>query len=378
MANTYLDIYEKNLIKAFRRHNTDVFNLKVFGLSEFIDNNNQSFIEFIQLLKQEDFLITFEGNEKSVESLKIEFTDVTNKSTGTFYYQLVNLISIIEFASRTNLSLSTILVMRIVSNLICKYKILYKAIVIDLDETLWPGILSEDGPETISDNLHAEIGKPFVGFMNFVKIMAKELGIFVAICSRNDSKTVKQVIDSFDDVIFPIKSQIDCIVANDNEKSLNISAIAERLHILPESIVFVDDNQIERDKVKSRLPEVVVLDWNSHYDLITQINACCLFDRYELSKNSQNRKGSVRIINIEKEKNTLPRLLIEAREDIGHVESKKLYSKSNQFKFNDSVTLKTPNLFFLKYIEKMEKVSASVLYLLILKPIVGSPSQIGL
>jgi len=170
--------------------------------------------------------------------------------------------------------------------------------------------------------------------MKFVKSLANELGIFITICSRNDSKMVKSTIEELDDNIFPLKNQIDYIIANNNDKSENIRKIAEQLSILPNSIVFIDDNQIVRDEVKLTLPEVFVPEWTNHNELVTQLIAGCIFERVELSLNSQNRRKQYKIIQTERTQNSLPKLSVKVINDNKHIESIKLYTKSNQFKFS--------------------------------------------
>ena len=70
---------------------------------------------------------------------------------------------------------------------------------------------------------------------------------FITICSRNDSKMIETAFEALDENIFPLKNQVDYIIANNNDKSENIKIIANQLSILPRSIVFIDDNQIIRD-----------------------------------------------------------------------------------------------------------------------------------
>ena len=130
----------------------------------------------------------------------------------------------------------------------------------------------------------------------FRHLLADELGVFITICSRNDSKMVESTLEELNDNIFPIKNQIDYIIANNNDKSENIRIIAEQLSILPKSIVFIDDNQIVRDEVKRQLPEVFIPEWSNHNELVTQLIAGCVFERVELSLNSQNRRQQYRII----------------------------------------------------------------------------------
>jgi predicted enzyme involved in methoxymalonyl-ACP biosynthesis len=118
---------------------------------------------------------------------------------------------------------------------------------------------------------------------------------------------------------------------------------------LPSSIVFIEDNQITRDEVKIKFNEVFVPEWKNHSDLVTKLIAGCIFERTELSLNSQNRKKQFRIIQTERTQNSLPSLSVKVINDNNHTESIRLYSKSNQFKFspnNDSYDHDTESLYF--------------------------------
>jgi len=190
--------------------------------------------------------------------------------------------------------------------------------------------------EKIQENMNSKGGTPFIQFMKFIKTLGIELGVFIAICSRNDSKMVESAIGVMEENIFPIKNQIDCIIANDNDKSENLKIIAEQLSILPSSIVFIDDNKIVRDEVRYNLPEVFVPEWDNHNELITQIIALCIFERNEFSLNSQNRRKQHKIIQSERTQNSLPSLFVKINDDDSHYEAIKLYSKSNQFKLSQN------------------------------------------
>lgn len=71
-----------------------------------------------------------------------------------------------------------------------------------------------------------------------------------------------------------------------------------------------------------------------HTDIVNFLSVSCVFDRCELSLNSQNRRKQYRIIQAERIQNSLPKLSIKTNNDEGHCESTKLFSKSNQFKFS--------------------------------------------
>jgi FkbH-like protein len=332
--NAFLRVYINDFVKKFRGYNTDEFVVVIEGLNKFITKDNTVLVSFIEELKQNNFTIEFEGNEESINHIDITCRNITKNTSDNFKFQIQFLPTIVELSSKTDISAVGIIIMRIVAQIISKTKIIYKAIVLDLDDTLWNGTLSEDGIEKIKEKLLSEQGVTFIAFMKFVKSLASELGIFITICSRNDSKMVESAIHKLDENIFPLRNQIDYIIANYNDKSENIRLIAEQLSILPNSIVFIDDNQIVRDEVKLKLPDVFVPEWTNHNELVTQIIAGCIFERVELSLNSQNRRKQYRIIQTERTQNTLPKLSVKVIKDEKHTESIKLYSKSNQFKLS--------------------------------------------
>ena len=161
-----------------------------------------------------------------INEINITCKNVTKDTTFNFKYEIQNLPAIVEISSKTDIPVVGIIVTKIVAQIISKTKIIYKAIVLDLDDTLWNGTLSEVGIDKIKENLQSEQGATFIAFMKFVKSLANELGIFITICSRNDSKMVESTIEELDDNIFPLKNQIDYIIANNNDKSENIRKIA--------------------------------------------------------------------------------------------------------------------------------------------------------
>ena len=76
-------------------------------------------------------------------------------------------------------------------------------------------------------------------------------------------------------------------------------------------------------------------NWESHDELLTLFMTCCVFDRFELSLKSRNRKRLYKVLQQEREKSYLPQLFVKVSGDIKHMEAKRLYIKSNQFKFTD-------------------------------------------
>ena len=332
--NAFLRVYINDFVKKFRDYNTDEFVVAITGLRKFIPKDDKVLVSLIEELKQNKFTIENEGSQESINEIDITCKNITKNTSHKFKYEIQNLPAIVEISSKTDIPVVGIIITKIVAQIISKTKIIYKAIALDLDDTLWNGTLSEVGIDKIKENLQSEQGAAFISFMKFVKSLANELGIFITICSRNDSKMVESTIEELDDNIFPLKNQIDYIISNNNDKSENIRKIAEQLSILPNSIVFIDDNQIVRDEVKLQLPEVFVPEWTNHSELVTQLIAGCIFERVELSLNSQNRRKQYKIIQTERTQNYLPKLFVKVINDNKHTESIKLYTKSNQFKFS--------------------------------------------
>lgn len=334
--NKYLNIYIDYLIKTFRSYNDDCFTITIFNLKKFINGNDKDLEFLFEQLRIYNFNIELKGSNESVKQVDVNCINITDDTSYNFSYQIQNVSSIIELSSKTNISVPGVIIMKIVAQIINKFKLLYKVIVLDLDDTLWKGTLSETGIQRIKDNMLSDEGSTFVSFMSFIKVLANELGIFIAICSRNKLEEVKSAIEYLDDTIFPLKNNIDCIVANNNDKSENIRYIAEQLSVLPNSIIFIDDNHIVRDEVKNKMQDIFVPEWTNHYDLITQLIIGCFFERIELSYNSQNKRKQYQIIRVERASNSLPILLIKANMDDEHKEANKLYIKTNQFKFSQN------------------------------------------
>ena len=322
--NTFLCVYINDFVKKFRNYNKDEFIIAISGLKKFIPKDDNNLTWLFEQFKENNFNIEFEGNEENINETDITCKNITKNTSFNFKYQIQNLPTIIELSSKTDIHLVGIIITKIVAQIISKLKTLYKAIVLDLDDTLWKGTLSEDGIDKIIENMHSEKAIQFIEFMKFVKALGTELGIFIAISSRNNPKMVESLIDKLNINIFPLKNQIDYIIANDNDKSENIRIISEQLSILPGSIVFIDDNQIVRDEVKQKWKEVFVPEWESHNELVTKLIAGCIFERAELSINSQNRRKQYKIIQTERIQNSLPRLNVKVLNDDEHSESIKL------------------------------------------------------
>lgn len=129
-----------------------------------------------------------------------------------------------------------------------------KVLVLDMDNTLWGGIIGEDEIKLSNDG----IGKIFLDFQKKIKKL-KDLGVLLAICSKNNYEDGIKGLNHPNSIL----KEEDFIVKKINweDKATNIKEILEELNLGADSLVFIDDNPVEREYVKSMLPEVVVPDF---------------------------------------------------------------------------------------------------------------------
>ena len=130
-----------------------------------------------------------------------------------------------------------------------------KCIITDLDNTLWGGIVGDDGPSNIEIG---ELGKGHV-FTNLQKWLKqlKELGIILAVCSKNDEAAAKEPFISNSEMVLRL-DDFSVFAANWDDKVSNIRLIQKTLNIGMNSIVFIDDNPFERNLVREMIPEIEV------------------------------------------------------------------------------------------------------------------------
>jgi FkbH-like protein len=129
-----------------------------------------------------------------------------------------------------------------------------KAIIFDCDNTLWLGVVGEDGTAGIEMSRETYSGKIYNEVQTIAKSLSKN-GALVCLCSKNNLSDVDEVIKNHKDMVL----KYDDIVAkriNWNDKASNIASISEELNIGLDSIIFVDDSDFEIDLVNNLLPDV--------------------------------------------------------------------------------------------------------------------------
>lgn len=131
-----------------------------------------------------------------------------------------------------------------------------KCLILDLDNTVWGGVVGDDGWENIQIGHELGIGKAFTEFQEWVKKL-KNRGIIVCVCSKNDENKAKEPFEKNPDMVLKL-DDISVFIANWENKADNIRTIQSILNISFDSMVFLDDNPFERNMVRENVPGVTV------------------------------------------------------------------------------------------------------------------------
>jgi FkbH-like protein len=132
----------------------------------------------------------------------------------------------------------------------------YKCLVLDLDNTIWGGVVGDDGLDGLVLGQGSGMGEAFVAFQEYARSLAQR-GIILAVCSKNDATNAAEPFDKHPEMVLR-RGDIACFVANWQDKATNLKSIAQQLNIGLDSLVFVDDNPFERTLVRQELPMVAV------------------------------------------------------------------------------------------------------------------------
>lgn len=130
-----------------------------------------------------------------------------------------------------------------------------KAVIFDCDNTLWKGILGEDGYDGIDMSEHSKFGGIYHQVQNMAVWLSKH-GVLIGLCSKNNPEDVADVIERHPDMALKNENIVISQI-NWNDKASNLRSIAETLNIGLDSLVFVDDSDFEINLIKEQLPQVM-------------------------------------------------------------------------------------------------------------------------
>jgi len=131
-----------------------------------------------------------------------------------------------------------------------------KCLVLDLDNTLWSGVVGDDGIDGIVLGEGSALGEAHLALQKYAKQL-KERGVILAVCSKNEWSIVEQAFDNHPEMHLR-RDDIAAFAVNWQDKAQNLKQLASQLNIGLDSLVFVDDNPAERARVRESLPMVAV------------------------------------------------------------------------------------------------------------------------
>ncbi len=267
-SDFHCPIIQNNFEKPFYRLLGNKDTTDIHGKVNFINRLNQKWLEYAQ--SHENFYICDIDYISSDYGLSAWF-DLQN------WYMYKYAMSL---AAIPTLSFN---VANMIKSVFGKNK---KGFVLDLDNTLWGGVIGDDGVDNIEIGPEEAVGQAYLEFQRYLK-EHKQLGLILNIDSKNEEENALAGLNHPDGVLRP--EDMIVIKANWEPKDKNFIQIANELSLLPESLVFVDDNPAERHIVAEQLPGVSAPDIGSVQDYIKILDRSGFFETTIISADDAKR-----------------------------------------------------------------------------------------
>ncbi len=220
---------------------------------------------------------------------------------------------------------------------------LKKAIIFDCDNTLWRGVLGEDGIDKIEMGVFSKNGKYYNKVQRIITYLSHK-GIIIGLCSKNNENDVLEVFKTHKD-IFLKEENIVIHKINWNDKATNLKEIAKELNIGLDSIIFVDDSSFEINLIKEHLPEVITIQVPTNIYLYPTLLLKYVHKYFNLDTTQDDLKKTVfykeqflraqekdKHVSIDQYLTSLEIEITVERDNINHVERlAQLTQKTNQF-----------------------------------------------
>jgi len=162
-----------------------------------------------------------------------------------------------------------------------------KVLVVDLDNTLWGGVIGEDGMAGIK--VGAEYpGAAYQALQRALLDLSRK-GILLAVCSKNNLDDAMEALENHPGMLVRAK-HFSAMRVNWTDKAQNLREIAQELKVGIDALAFLDDNPFEREQVRAALPEVTVIDLPKNpLEYASAVRNCAAFERLTLSSEDQQR-----------------------------------------------------------------------------------------
>lgn len=261
-------VIQNNFEQPFYRllGNKDVSD--IHGKTNFVNRLNSKFYEYSQ--NHSNFYINDINYMASCYGLQ--------KWSDPFYWHMykyaMNLEAVPEFAF--NLA-------NIIKSIYGKNK---KAFVLDLDNTLWGGIVGDDGADNIEIGQETSVAQLYSEFQEYIKAH-KDLGVLLSVDSKNEEENALAGLSRPDSILKP--EDFVSIKANWNPKDLNLKEIARDLNLGEDSMVFVDDNPAEREIVRGQIPSCAVPEMSDSAKYINVLDRNGFFEVTQFSDDDLKR-----------------------------------------------------------------------------------------
>lgn len=218
-----------------------------------------------------------------------------------------------------------------------------KVIFVDLDNTLWGGVVGDDGKDGLRLGVGDPLGEPYVEIQKLL-LQLKTNGYLLVVVSKNDDEFVKGVIDSHPEMVLQLSDFIDFRIGW-GSKSMSIERSLEFLNLGHDSFIFIDDNPAERLEVASKFPAAVVIGDESPFEMFRQVKSLAMYQKLNPTE-EDSRKTELYISKRRFDEFIESRVFSEEEIDFAvnldvrvDVESDferccQLLNKTNQFNFN--------------------------------------------
>ncbi len=261
-------IIQNNFEQPFYRlmGNSDVSDYR--GRLNFVHRLNTLFYEYAQA--HETFYINDINYMASCYGLQ--------RWSNPFYYHMYKYVMDLDAVPEFAYNLANI-----IKSIYGKNK---KALVLDMDNTLWGGVVGDDGPENIEIGQETSTGQLYAEWQSYLKAH-QDLGVLLTVNSKNDEENALAGLNRPDSVLKP--EDFIVLKANWENKDRNIVEIASELNIGTDALVFVDDNPVERGIVSAQVPGVAVPEVADETTYLQTLDRCGFFEVTNFSSDDLKR-----------------------------------------------------------------------------------------
>lgn len=239
---------------VLEQHKSIIF-FNFYEVNDFVFGNFSSKIDesFIYQVRKLNFLLS----EFYLKKSNLSILDISSIQNYIGSDQLLNYSFYVNYEMILNLDALPVICKGITDIILAKKAVIKKCLIVDLDNTLWGGIIGDDGIENIELG-DLGVGKSFIEFQSWIKKL-KDRGVIVCVCSKNNEETAKDVFLNHPKMVLKL-DDISVFIANWNSKVDNIKYIKSILNIGFDSMVFLDDNPFERNIVRDNIEGILVPD----------------------------------------------------------------------------------------------------------------------